>query len=104
MAPPSSDQSPKPAPPPPKALTKSWADLVRTNTTKVATGGISGTNSDVAKTNGFEVPRVNSLADVLSSFSVDEVSEGDAKVSFLEPRGLVNTGNMCYMNSVSSIP
>jgi ubiquitin carboxyl-terminal hydrolase 10 len=31
-------------------------------------------------------------------------AEEDSKVAFLEPRGLKNTGNMCYMNSVSHIP
>ncbi|KAI9777006.1 MAG: hypothetical protein M1839_009150 [Geoglossum umbratile] len=100
---PDSDQTPKPVPPLLKAPPKSWADLVRTNTTKAATGGASGTGNDVAKTNGFDVPRANSLADVLSSFSVGEDTEGDSKVPFLEPRGLVNTGNMCYMNSVLQI-
>jgi ubiquitin carboxyl-terminal hydrolase 10 len=46
--------------------------------------------------NGPAAPRGNSLADVLASFSV----ESEKKVTFLEPRGLVNTGNLCYMNSV----
>jgi ubiquitin carboxyl-terminal hydrolase 10 len=54
------------------------------------------TNGVVA-TNGPAVPRSNTLADVLASFSVDS----EKKVTFLEPRGLVNTGNLCYMNSVS---
>jgi ubiquitin carboxyl-terminal hydrolase 10 len=38
-----------------------------------------------------------SLAEALKSFSAVST---ETKVSFLEPRGLVNTGNMCYMNSV----
>lgn len=39
------------------------------------------------------------MVDVLNSLgaNVDQYSE---KIAFLEPRGLVNTGNMCYMNSV----
>ncbi|KAI1108231.1 cysteine proteinase [Nemania sp. NC0429] len=43
-----------------------------------------------AKSNAF------SLAEALRDY---QVSNGQ-KISFLEPRGLVNTGNMCYMNSV----
>ena len=38
------------------------------------------------------------LAETLSKFNAESK---DTKVAFLEPRGLVNTGNMCYMNSVS---
>ena len=42
------------------------------------------------------------LADVLTGMG-DDVTEYSDKVAFLEPRGLVNTGNMCYMNSVCYI-
>ncbi|KAH0565738.1 hypothetical protein GP486_000861 [Trichoglossum hirsutum] len=100
---PTSGQTPKPTSPPPKTTHKSWADLVRTTTAKMVTTGTSGTNSDPTKANDFDVPRVSSLADVLSSFTVDGDNEGESKVAFLEPRGLVNTGNMCYMNSVLQI-
>lgn len=59
------------------------------------------------QTNGVSRPvsslasdKVNSLGEALSSFDIKDIQE-TSKLSFLEPRGLVNTGNMCYMNSVS---
>jgi ubiquitin carboxyl-terminal hydrolase 10 len=79
-----------------KPTPKSWADLVRSNTPQ-------GPNA--ASSNGLLVPttnpasatsKSNALADVIRDFNVNN----GGKLSFLEPRGLVNTGNMCYMNSV----
>lgn len=85
---------PKPAPP------KSWADLMRVKNAPaapaVAQAPVAPVSNGVVATNGPVVPRSNTLADVLASFFVDS----ENKVSFLEPRGLVNTGNLCYMNSV----
>jgi ubiquitin carboxyl-terminal hydrolase 10 len=89
---------PKPAPP------KSWAELLRAkNAPAVAPspatphGNSNGNGNGVVAAETPIVPRSNTLADVLASFAV----ESEKKVSFLEPRGLVNTGNLCYMNSVS---
>ena len=88
--------------PPIKAAPKSWADLVR-NTGQNTTAKIARVPSDsTTQTNGFAPGKAGSLADALSSYSVKENNE-NAKIGFLEPRGLVNTGNMCYMNSVSPI-
>lgn len=56
----------------------------------------------VTQTNGITNTKTASLSEALSSYSVAEARE-NSKVAFLEPRGLVNTGNMCYMNSVSLI-
>ncbi|KAF9880740.1 ubiquitin carboxyl-terminal hydrolase [Colletotrichum karsti] len=41
----------------------------------------------------------NSLAAAIQDFRVGSLS----KVQFIEPRGLINTGNMCYMNSVLQV-
>lgn len=86
-----------------KAAPKSWADLVRTMRKAAASGtpqASQETNGPMPQVNGFAPTRSGSLADALSSYSIKE-SNGNAKIAFLEPRGLVNTGNMCYMNSVS---
>jgi ubiquitin carboxyl-terminal hydrolase 10 len=93
------EETPKASPPRP-AAPKSWAELLRAKNAPAAAQAAASappvTNGVVA-TNGTTVPRSNTLADVLASFSVDS----EKKVTFLEPRGLVNTGNLCYMNSVS---
>ena len=78
--------------PPPKPTPKSWADLVRTK----GAGNTPQTNGTVVA-NGVSLPKSASLADALRQYSV----QNDAPLNFLEPRGLVNTGNMCYTNSVS---
>lgn len=88
--------------PPTKAAPKSWADLVRNmgqNTTAARTSQVP--TDSAAQINDFAPAKAGSMAEALSSYSVKENNE-NAKMAFLEPRGLVNTGNMCYMNSVSS--
>lgn len=89
---------PKPAVP---AAPKSWAELLRAKNAAAApqsqTQAQAPVSASVAiSTSGPSMPKSNSLADVLASYSVD----AGKKVSFIEPRGLVNTGNLCYMNSV----
>ena len=88
------------ASPPVKATPKSWADLVRTVGQNTPARTAQAPTDSAAQTNGFATAKAGSLADALSSYSVKENNE-NAKLAFLEPRGLVNTGNMCYMNSVS---
>ena len=81
---------------PTRAVPKSWADLVRSKAIPrgaVAPGAASGGSSDLM------MHKTESLADVLGRLGENTTRYSD-KVAFLEPRGLVNTGNMCYMNSV----
>jgi ubiquitin carboxyl-terminal hydrolase 10 len=88
---PNAEEKPKPAAP------KSWAELLRAkNATKAAQPVAPPAATPAPVTNGPVVQKSNTLADVLASFSVDS----EKKVSFIEPRGLVNSGNLCYMNSV----
>ena len=86
--------------PPVKVGPKSWADLVRTMGPPSTSAKVPVASEAAAQTNGSGTSKAGSLADALASYSVKDNSES-AKVAFLEPRGLVNTGNMCYMNSVS---
>jgi ubiquitin carboxyl-terminal hydrolase 10 len=89
------EDTPKSSPPSKAVPPKSWAALF---TPKAPAAGVvnSATPDGVETRNGVTAPLSNSLADVLASFSVDS----EKKISFLEPRGLVNYGNVCYMNSV----
>lgn len=88
-------------PPPPKSAPKSWADLVRATVEPKHPKTSDEAEADgTIKANGFTALKTDSLFHALSSYQVDDL-KADTKISFLEPRGLVNTGNMCYMNSVS---
>jgi hypothetical protein len=82
--------------PPPNAWAKpkAWAGLFNPATASSAASSNGGNTT----ASSFGKSNAESLAEALRSF--DAVSN-DTKVAFLEPRGLVNTGNMCYMNSVS---
>lgn len=73
---------------------KSWADLVR----KQSAAATANAAAVLPVINGLAAPRNETVGEVLSDFNV---AEAPSKVAFLRPRGLVNTGNMCYMNSVS---
>lgn len=85
-----------PKSPPKPSVPKSWADLVRTKQAKIAS---------TAQTNGIVVPQVQSLpASASLAEALRQHAVNNSNLSFLEPRGLVNPGNMCYMNSVSSRP
>jgi ubiquitin carboxyl-terminal hydrolase 10 len=84
----------------PKAWTtpKLWTGLF--NPAAVTSTAASSESGLAAANPGFNKTNSESLAEALRSFAA--VSP-DSKVAFLEPRGLVNTGNMCYMNSVSRL-
>ncbi len=89
---PASVEEAKPAPAPAKP--SSWAALLKTATPVVPKSTAPTANAAPAK------PKTNidNLSDALIAFNA---KTKDTKIAFLEPRGLVNTGNMCYMNSVS---
>lgn len=79
-----------PAPP------KSWADLVRS---KAPPKPASTTGAVSQIVNGLGPAKNETLSDVLNTMDVTATPSA-AKIAFLKPRGLLNTGNMCYMNSV----
>jgi len=101
VSPPSPEQTSITTNPPVKAPPKSWADLVRTKTSHPAASPKSAGLDSTVHLNGSGTSKAGSIVDVLSSFGAPS-STDDSKIAFLEPRGLVNTGNMCYMNAVSN--
>jgi ubiquitin carboxyl-terminal hydrolase 10 len=79
----------------PASAPKSWADLVKHMPPR---NSAAPTNAEKAKPiPTVSKPNPTSSAEIIKAFNVNT----DAHYAFLEPRGLVNTGNMCYMNSVS---
>ncbi|KAI5857319.1 cysteine proteinase [Durotheca rogersii] len=113
------ETKPEPAPAPAKVGPKLWTGLfARAASADSAQGGTATsdptstgavpsvtTSEDAAPTSGgagtggFSKSNASSLAEALRAYCVD----GGQKISFLEPRGLINPGNMCYMNSVLQV-
>jgi ubiquitin carboxyl-terminal hydrolase 10 len=85
----------------PKQLPKSWADLVRKKASITASAASTCTTDAISDelSKRLMSSTGGSKADIFSSFSVSSHDE-ENKICFLKPRGLINTGNMCYMNSV----
>lgn len=83
-----------PAPSNAWATPKLWTGLFNPATAGAAAAK-NGTRT--AGSANFGKTNAETLAEALRSFNA---VANDSKVTFLEPRGLVNTGNMCYMNSV----
>lgn len=91
-----------------KAAPTSWANLFAKPSARAQTGlngsaggdAVNGDTTDAANNfagSAFSKSNASSLAQAIQSYQV----ENNDKIDFLEPRGLINTGNMCYMNSVS---
>ncbi|KAK4033863.1 hypothetical protein C8A01DRAFT_19262 [Parachaetomium inaequale] len=100
----------QPAPAPPKP--KLWTGLFSKPGGAVASTS-SGATAALAQINGsteegsamvpgagsFAKANASSLAQALQAYR----PSAPDRLAFLEPRGLVNTGNMCYMNSVLQV-
>ncbi|KAL9126886.1 MAG: hypothetical protein Q9217_004144 [Psora testacea] len=85
---------------PVKAPLKSWAELLKAKSAPTPPAAAPLTKESMTQTNGLLPGRTGSLFEALSSYSV---KGNGGRIAFIEPRGLVNTGNMCYMNSILQI-
>ncbi|KAK1835993.1 hypothetical protein QBC39DRAFT_413904, partial [Podospora conica] len=107
--------APEPAPqksiPPPRPapVAKSWADMASKGNSAPSNGEdpagtselhINGKTPSSVPVNGFGKPGAVPVGQAIAAY---RVAETGGKRTFLEPRGLKNTGNLCYMNSILQV-
>lgn len=93
-----------------RAAPTSWAKLFSKPASQNVTilngaNGAASSNGDAVESamagavpgSNFSHANRSFLAEAIRGFQVDSTD----KATLIEPRGLINTGNMCYMNSVS---
>jgi len=96
---PAEDTVETPADTPTKAPPSSWAALFVGKSGNTSAPAPGPTIANAFMPNGPSMPKASDLAEALHLYNV----ENEEKIPFLEPRGLVNTGNMCYMNSILQV-
>jgi len=88
------DKAPEPSVP---QAPKSWADLVRAKTIKNEQNDAANKiNAALRAVNTNVNGKPQSLSEMIKSFDIGKPQD----TPFLQPRGLINTGNMCFMNAV----
>lgn len=92
-----------------RAPPSSWANLFAKKNAAPTAVDTNGSSPDTATLNGhgsqpasslFPKSNATNVGEAIRAYQVDSMD----KISWIEPRGLINTGNMCYMNSVCANP
>lgn len=102
----------QPAPAPAPAKPKLWTGLFSKSLAAASTSAAAKTTQTLPNGAAAAAAEASSGTPAVGSFAKSNASSfaealqayrasAQDRLAFLEPRGLVNTGNMCYMNSVS---
>ncbi|KAL2261828.1 hypothetical protein VTK26DRAFT_3212 [Humicola hyalothermophila] len=104
---PAEEAQPAPAPAKPKLWTGLFSKSSSTPSTSASAtaaqarpnGGAAEASNAALAAGSFAKSNASSFAEALQAYR----ATSQDRLAFLEPRGLVNTGNMCYMNSVLQV-